>query len=80
LLSFARLRFLARQAGIRQIDAGPKAIALTVAEKATLKGIRKRWPDAVVKEGRIILAEPAEDEEQRLRSIERKLQELAAGE
>ena len=79
LLAFARLRSLAKAAGIRQIDAGPKAIALSVPDKRA-KALLKRigHPDALLKDGRIIVPS-AEQEDERLAIVERLLNQLAEG-
>jgi transcription-repair coupling factor (superfamily II helicase) len=81
LFAFARLRCLARAAGVRQVDAGPKAIAVTMASKGTralVKRLKERWPAAGAKEGRIIVPPAAAPQERRLDLVERLLQDLAA--
>ncbi len=81
LLALARLRCLAGLSGIRQIDAGPKAIALSLPERnsnPTLKRIRKLWPDAVPKDKRVVLPCEGLNDAERLSAIERLLQDLVA--
>jgi transcription-repair coupling factor (superfamily II helicase) len=66
LLQVARVRMLARAAGIRRIDAGPAAIALTPYDRAAAKPI----DDLVEKNGRWIAAEGIAEPIERANRIE----------
>jgi transcription-repair coupling factor (superfamily II helicase) len=66
LLQVARVRMLARTAGIRRIDAGPAAIALTSYDRAAAKPI----DDLVEKNGRWIAAEGIAEPIERANRIE----------
>jgi transcription-repair coupling factor (superfamily II helicase) len=72
LLALARLRTLARAAGLARIDAGPKAIALTPAP-----GVAPRPIEGLeVKDGRLLWAQPS-DAADRSEEVERLLRRLA---
>jgi transcription-repair coupling factor (superfamily II helicase) len=80
LLAFARLQKLARAAGVVQVDAGPKGIALSVAKAAgaALKRIKPFARDAQVKDGRLVVTGAFDDPDQRLATVERLLAILSA--
>lgn len=83
LLAQARLQRLARDAGVRHVGAGPKAIALTFgsgeANAALGRAMRRRHPGALgaasVKGDRIII--PRTDDEEAVVRVERWLAALA---
>ncbi|MCD2324312.1 DEAD/DEAH box helicase [Sphingomonas sp. IC-56] len=74
LIALARARLLARSAGIRRIDAGPAALALT--PDSSFGGD----PDAfglIEKNGRLLLSEAIEAPAERLQRVEALLSEMA---
>jgi transcription-repair coupling factor (superfamily II helicase) len=72
LLQVARIRMMARDAGIRRIDAGPAAIALTPHDRTAAKPL----DDLVEKNGRWIAAESIADPIARAGRIEELLDAL----
>ncbi|WP_374471059.1 transcription-repair coupling factor [Phenylobacterium sp.] len=76
LLDRARLRTLAQAAGVLRIDAGPKALALTLRDGAPTK--LKAAPDATFKEDRLVWAKPADEGDPRIGDLLPLLEELAA--
>ncbi|HEV2677352.1 MAG TPA: DEAD/DEAH box helicase [Aliidongia sp.] len=79
LLTCTRLQSLAAAAGVRQVDAGPKGIALTLpkAMGAVLKRIRPLVPAAQAKEERLVIPGNFDDFDARLTTVERLLTRLA---
>jgi transcription-repair coupling factor (superfamily II helicase) len=81
LLAQARLAALARAAGVLEVSAGPKAVALTLAaghENACLKRVAKLAPAAELKSDRLIVPLTSEDTAQRLEIVEALLTAIAA--
>jgi len=72
LLQVARIRMMAREAGVRQIDAGPAAIAFTPHDRTAAKPL----DDLVEKNGRWIAAESIADPIARAGRIEELLDAL----
>jgi transcription-repair coupling factor (superfamily II helicase) len=74
LIELARIRLFARAAKVARVDAGPVAIALT-----PRRDFAADWDAAglAYKEGRLLLKEPLEDEEQRLARVQELLEQLA---
>jgi transcription-repair coupling factor (superfamily II helicase) len=72
LLQVARIRMMAREAGVRQIDAGPAAIAFTPHDRTAAKPL----DDLVEKNGRWIAAESITDPIARAGRIEELLDAL----
>jgi transcription-repair coupling factor (superfamily II helicase) len=72
LIELARIRLLARAAGIARVDAGPAAIALT--PRRALKG---KVPKLEVKGERLLLRESTEEAD-RLDRVHELLEELAS--
>jgi transcription-repair coupling factor (superfamily II helicase) len=72
LIELARIRLLARAAGIARVDAGPAAIALT--PRRALKG---KFPKLEVKGERLLLRESTEEAD-RLDRVHELLEELAS--
>ena len=82
LLAFARLTCLARAARIRQVTAGPRAIALTPhpgTEEILADRLAKAAPDLEVKAGRLIVPRATEAGEARVAAVERLLAAVAEG-
>jgi transcription-repair coupling factor (superfamily II helicase) len=80
LLALARLQTLARLAGVRQVRAGPKGVALTLtpaAANAAAKRLARLAPDAAVEDGRVVIAAPTDDDAQRRDLVERLLLAIA---
>ncbi len=75
LLAATRLRLLARQLGIRRIDAGPAAIALTPAPGTSIAG----WSDAGLEASgdRYLLKTSIGDPQERIAALERLLETIA---
>ncbi|MCR5877160.1 TRCF domain-containing protein [Phenylobacterium sp. J367] len=76
LLDRARLRTLAQAAGVIRVDAGPRAVALTVQGRPPAR--LKCAPDAAVKDGRLVWLKPAPKGASRLDDVRLVLEELAA--
>ncbi|HEY8616525.1 transcription-repair coupling factor [Phenylobacterium sp.] len=76
LLDRARLRTLALAAGVLRVDAGPKAVALTLegGDPGPLKGA----PDAAFKDGRLVWSKPAPEDAGRVADVRALLEALAA--
>ena len=73
LLALARVRELARSAGIEKIDAGPAAIALTPRARTELATLP---PGVENKDGRLLLKERIDDPVERLGRVEELLADL----
>ena len=81
LLGQARLQSLAKAAGVRQVRAGPKGVALTLtpaAAKAGAKALARWAADVSVNEGRIVVARATEDDAERRALVERLLLALSS--
>ncbi|CAN5487034.1 DEAD/DEAH box helicase [soil metagenome] len=81
LLSLARLQALARAADVRQVRAGPKGVALTLtsrAAKAAAKRLSRVTSEITLDDGKIVIAEPIDNDDQRRDLVERLLLTLAS--
>ncbi len=80
LLELARLQTLARAANVRQVNAGPKGLALTLdpteADKALGRTARLA-PQARLDDNRLLIAAPIDDSDERRLLVERLLLALA---
>jgi transcription-repair coupling factor (superfamily II helicase) len=76
LLALARLAQACRLLGIAKIDAGPQAIALTFRDGATSTGYGQSDERLSWRGERLILDQPTESPEQRLREADRLLRQL----
>lgn len=79
LLALARLQRLAAQAGVRQVDAGPKGTALSLAPGG-VAAARQRLadqPEVRFKDDRVIIALPGQDSPAQIATLERLLGRLA---
>lgn len=80
LLSLARLQALARAADVRQVRAGPKGVALTLTPPdavAAAKRLSRVSGEVARDEGKIVITEPTDSDEQRRDLVERLLVALA---
>jgi transcription-repair coupling factor (superfamily II helicase) len=81
LLSLARLQALARAAEVRQVRAGPKGVALTLplrAAKVAAKRLARVATEISLDEGKVVITEATESDDQRRDLVERLLLTLAA--
>lgn len=79
LLGLARLQQLAASAGVREVRAGPKAIAFTLspdAESSAMTRLR-RSDDIALSAGRLVVTRPTEPGNGRVALVERLLTKLA---
>jgi hypothetical protein len=75
LLAQARLQGLAKAAGVREIRAGPKGVALTL-QSASVKRAAKRLrrlDHLSIDEDRILIASPTQNEDEQFGVVERLL-------
>ena len=80
LLTLARLKILARSAGVRQVRAGPKGVALILAPaaaKAAAKRLARLDQDVSVEDDRVVVAAATDDDAQRRALVERLLLAIA---
>lgn len=75
LMERARLSMLAKSAGVVRIDAGPKAVALTLADEPPSVDLD---PPPQLKDGRLIWAKPAREDGARTADVRVLLQALEA--
>jgi transcription-repair coupling factor (superfamily II helicase) len=76
LIERARLRSLAQAAGVVRVDAGPKAVALTVRDNQPPK--LKSAPEATFRDGRLVWSKAAPEDDPRVADLRALLEELAA--
>jgi len=80
LLAQARLHSLAKAAGVRQVRAGPKGVALTLTPASVKRGAKaltRVTPSISIDDARLVIAAPTSDEGERRDLVERLLLALA---
>lgn len=81
LLALARLQMLARAAGVRQVRAGPKGVALTLTPAAATRAAKRLSriaPDLTLDDGRVVIASVTEHDAERRDLVERLLVAIAS--